>query len=299
MKDVSPSNAVEKSRGMTANSQGIALIDENLLKSKVYTIRGVKVMLDADLAEIYGYSTKDFNRQVKNNIERFPEIFRFQLTKEETLLCSRCKNSTLNKSSSGRGSNIKYLPYAFTEQGIYMLMTVLKGELAIKQSIAIMLLFKDMKDYIASENQQLLGCANCAQIAALTAQNTREISVMRSDYEVLKAKSQKLEDESRENRDSLAKIMENFTDPSTFKHFLILNGQKLEADVAFTQISKRRGPMRILSGSPPEANSTTVISSWITEPTAKKCSTAAPRVRMPAEGSPPSWKSKIRRCTGR
>lgn len=77
MKNVSPSNAVEKSRGTTANSQGIALIDENLLKSKVHTIRGVKVMLDADLAEIYGYSTKDFNRQVKNNIERFPEIFRF------------------------------------------------------------------------------------------------------------------------------------------------------------------------------------------------------------------------------
>lgn len=236
MKNASPSNAVEKSRGMTANSQGIALIDENLLKSNLHTIRGVKVMLDADLAEIYGYSTKDFNRQVKNNIERFPEIFRFQLTKEETLLCSRCKNSTLNKSSSGRGSNIKYLPYAFTEQGIYMLMTVLKGDLAIQQSIAIIRLFKKMKDYIASENQQLLGCANCAQIAALTAQNTREISVIRSDYEVLKAKSQKLEDESRENRDSLAKIMENFTDPSTFKHFLIMNGQKLEADVAYTQI---------------------------------------------------------------
>ena len=60
-----------------------SLIDENLLKSRIYTIRGVKVMLDADLAEIYGYSTKDFNRQVKNNIERFAEDFRFQLTKRE------------------------------------------------------------------------------------------------------------------------------------------------------------------------------------------------------------------------
>ena len=60
-----------------------SLIDENMLKSRIYTIRGLKVMLDADLAEIYGYSTKDFNRQVKNNIERFAEDFRIQLTKKE------------------------------------------------------------------------------------------------------------------------------------------------------------------------------------------------------------------------
>ena len=60
-----------------------SLIDENLLKSRIYTIRGVKVMLDADLAEIYGYSTKSFNQQVKNNIERFAEDFRFQLSKKE------------------------------------------------------------------------------------------------------------------------------------------------------------------------------------------------------------------------
>ena len=231
MKNASPPNAVEKSRGMTANSQGIALIDENLLKSKVYTIRGVKVMLDADLAEIYGYETRTFNQQVKLNIDKFDDDFRFQLTEDEfKRLISKKLTSNI-----GRGGTRK-LPYAFTEQGVYMLMTVLKGDLATRQSKAIVRLFKKMKDYIASENQQLLGCANCAQIAALTAQNTREISVMRSDYEVLKAKSQKLEDESRENRDSLAKIMENFTDPSTFKHFLILNGQKLEADVAYTQI---------------------------------------------------------------
>ena len=132
-------------------------------------------MLDADLAEIYGYSTKDFNRQVKNNIERFPEIFRFQLTKDEVVEVSRCKNCTTMQIKGMKGGRV-YLPYAFTEQGIYMLMTVLKGELAIKQSIAIMLLFKDMKDYIAAENQQLLGCANCTQIATLTAQHSHEIA---------------------------------------------------------------------------------------------------------------------------
>nr|WP_083538003.1 ORF6N domain-containing protein [Fibrobacter sp. UWH9] len=161
---------MKKKEAPVAGSE-IAIIDENFLKSKVYTIRGVKVMLDADLAVIYGYSTKDFNRQVKNNIERFPEIFRFQLTMDEIAELSRCKNCTSMQVKGVKGGRV-YLPYAFTEQGIYMLMTVLKGELAIKQSIAIMLLFKDMKDYIAAENQQLLGCSNCLQIANLTAQHS-------------------------------------------------------------------------------------------------------------------------------
>ena len=83
----------------------------------------------------YGYSVKAFNQQVKNNIEKFDEDFRFQLSWEElekiSLLRSRSKILTLN---TGRGSNIKYLPYVFTEQGIYMLMTVLRGDMAIRQS---------------------------------------------------------------------------------------------------------------------------------------------------------------------
>ena len=149
----------------------ITLINEDLLKSKVYTIRGVKVMLDADLAVIYGYETKRFNEQVRSNIERFDADFRFQLTKDEYHKILRSEKPTLEQ-----GKYSKFRPYAFTEQGIYMLMTVLKGKLAVKQSIAIMLLFKDMKDYIAAENQQLLGCANCSQIATLTAQHSHEIA---------------------------------------------------------------------------------------------------------------------------
>ena len=71
------------------------LIDETLLKSRIYTIRGVKVMLDADLAEIYGYETRFFNRQVKNNIDRFAEDFRFQLNEDEmqNLMCKKCTSS--------------------------------------------------------------------------------------------------------------------------------------------------------------------------------------------------------------
>ena len=91
-----------------------SLIDEKFLKSRIYTIRGLRVMLDADLAEIYGYSTKRFNEQVKNNIEKFDDDFRFQLTSDEVTTCSRSKKST----SSWGGQ--RYAPYAFTEQGIYM-----------------------------------------------------------------------------------------------------------------------------------------------------------------------------------
>ena len=130
------------------------LIDETLLKTRIYTIRGVKVMLDADLAEIYGYTTKAFNQQVKNNIEKFDDDFRFQLSSKEVDECSRSKILTLN--GGHRGTNIKYAPYAFTEQGIYMLMTVLKGERATAQSKALIRLFKQMKDCIV-ENQQLIG----------------------------------------------------------------------------------------------------------------------------------------------
>ncbi len=119
------------------------------IENKILVIRGQQVMLDRDLAEIYGYETKNFNRQVKNNIDKFDEDFMFQLTKEETDTLSRCKNFTLNE-KDGRGSNIKYLPYAFTEQGIYMLMTVLKGDLAVRQSKALIRLFKKMKQYFAN-----------------------------------------------------------------------------------------------------------------------------------------------------
>ena len=112
------------------------------IENKILVIRGQQVMLDRDLAEIYGYETKRFNEQVKNNIERFDADFRFQLTDEE-IYNLRSKIST----SSWGGT--RYKPYAFTEQGIYMLMTVLKGDLAVQQSKALIRLFKKMKQYFA------------------------------------------------------------------------------------------------------------------------------------------------------
>ena len=191
-----------------------SLIDENMLKSRIYTIRGLKVMLDADLAEIYGYSTKAFNQQIKNNIEKFDDDFRFQLDSEEIEGLSRSKFLTSMQIKGVKGGR-SYAPYAFTEQGIYMLMTVLKGERATAQSKALIRLFKQMKDYIIAENRNLLSNEGLVQIAVQTERNTKDIAVIQSD---------------------LQKVMENFVDPSTYKHFLILNGKKLEADVAYTQI---------------------------------------------------------------
>mgnify|MGYP000240857649 CR=1 FL=1 len=124
-----------------------------------------------DLAKIYGYSTKDFNRQVKNNVEKFEQDFMFQLTNEECEIL-RCKNST--SSWGGR----RYNPYAFTEQGIYMLMTVLKGELATKQSKALIRIFKQMKDYIV-DNQPLLGQREYLQLSLQTTQNTQDLLDLR------------------------------------------------------------------------------------------------------------------------
>ena len=110
----------------------VLVISEEAIRERTYIVRNQKVMFDFDLAEIYGYETKNLNRQVKNNIKKFlGEDFMFELTDEEVEKLSR------KDEENGRGKNIKYNPHVFTEQGIYMLMTVLRGELAIKQSRAL------------------------------------------------------------------------------------------------------------------------------------------------------------------
>ena len=134
---------------------GIDVIDEKTIKEKIYLIRGVKAMLDFELAEIYGYETKNFNRQVKNNAEKFEgDDFMFQMTPEELKMLSRCKNFTTIQTKGVKGGRTN-LPYAFTESGVYMLMTVLKGDTAVKQSRALIRAFKAMKDYIV-DNRPLI-----------------------------------------------------------------------------------------------------------------------------------------------
>ena len=128
----------------------IVKVTEELIKAKTYEVRGYKVMLDFDLAKIYGYSTKAFNQQVKNNSERFASDFAFKLTKEEV-------NNLRSKNLTSSWGGSRYLPNAFTEQGIYMLMTILKGDLAVKRSIDLVRTFKKMKDYILENRELMIG----------------------------------------------------------------------------------------------------------------------------------------------
>ena len=121
------------------------------IEHKIYTIRGMQVMLDSDLATLYQVETKVLNQAVKRNIERFPEKFRFQLNKTE-LAHSRSQIVTLNNT---RGHNIKYLPFAFTEQGVAMLSAVLKSNTAIQISIQIMDAFIALRKTIHTLNPVL------------------------------------------------------------------------------------------------------------------------------------------------
>ena len=232
---------------MAEEKKEIVIIDETTIKSKIHYIRNQKVMLDSDLAEIYGYSTKRFNEQVKRNIEKFDDDFMFQLTGEEVYELSRYRFGTLNdgqvyelsrshfatlNKAQGRGSNIKYKPYVFTEQGIYMLMTVLRGELAVKQSKALIRMFKQMKDFIV-ENRDFLSSKEMTQLLLQTSQNTNDIMQHSKEIANINDKISTLA-----TKEDLKKVMDNFIDSNTYKHFLLLNGDKIEADVAYTKIYK-------------------------------------------------------------
>ena len=120
--------------------------DIAIIENKIYEIRGQKVMLDFDLAEMYGVETKRLKEQVRRNIERFPAEFMFELTNEEVAI-SRSQIATLK---TGQGYNIKYLPFAFTEYGIVMLSSVLKSKTAVEVNINIIRAFVRMRQYLLS-----------------------------------------------------------------------------------------------------------------------------------------------------
>ena len=110
----------------------------------IKVIRGQQVMLDKDLATLYGVETKVLNQTVKRNIERFPNDFRFELSKEE---CLRSQIVTLN---GKQGQHLKYMPYAFTEQGVAMLSSVLRSKTAIEVNIQIMRAFVSMRHFMVN-----------------------------------------------------------------------------------------------------------------------------------------------------
>lgn len=137
------------------------------LSKLIYPIRGKYVMLDSDLAVLYGYEVKRLNEQVKNNINRFPQDFMFQMTREE-VKDLRSKFSAANINPKSRA-----LPHVFTEQGIYMLATVLNGEVAEGQSIFIMRAFREMRHFIAN-NAYMFEKINSIELRQLEYQKESE-----------------------------------------------------------------------------------------------------------------------------
>ena len=136
-----------------------------LVQSKIFLIRGKQVMIDRDLAELYGVETKRITEAVKRNIERFPEEFRFQLTAEENEFL-RSQFATIYKKTETRGGR-QYLPYVFTEQGVAMLSAVLHSPTAIQVSIKIMDAFVKLRHYVSSQIVKTNDKAELAEIRRL------------------------------------------------------------------------------------------------------------------------------------
>ena len=141
-------------------------ISSVLVESKIFMIRGKQVMIDSDLAELYGVETKVINQAVKRNIERFPEEFRFQLTVEEYHFLRSQFVTSKNEDSETRGGR-QYLPYVFTEQGVAMLSAVLHSPTAIQVSIRIMDAFVKLRHYVSSQIVKTDDKAELAEIRRL------------------------------------------------------------------------------------------------------------------------------------
>lgn len=149
------------------------------IQSLIYEIRGYKVMVDRDLAKLYGVETKVLNQAVKRNIKRFPEDFMFQLTHEE---CLRSQIVTLN---TKQGHHLKYLPYAFTEQGVAMLSSVLRSDAAIEVNIRIMRAFVSIRNQIYA------------------------VKHLNSELETIKAKLELLERNDEDNLEAINDLSED------------------------------------------------------------------------------------------
>ena len=193
------------------------LIKELNIGDMIYEIRGKQVILDSDIAKLYECTngTKDINKAVKRNIDRFPTDFYFQLTEDEIKSLSlRFQNGTLNSKGNLRGQHFKYLPYVFTEQGVAMLSSVLHTEKAASTSINIMRAFVKMRHYIKDNllNQQ--------NINNIVLEDHTHILKMDGDLKLLQEAFDKLEDKKRVNEiyyegsfyDSYSRVIDIFNE---------------------------------------------------------------------------------------
>lgn len=192
-------------------------VDKEKVKAQILEIRGYRVILDKDIAVYFGTTTGNLNRAMKRNIKRFPENFCFQLTSDE---CSRFQIGILN---GNRGSNIKYLPFVYTEQGVAMLTSALHTDRAIEASIQIIEAFVEMSHYIR-QNRQLLPYD--------------EIKALELKHYQLSDKVQNIEDNMLTRAD-LSELMKLFDSGINSEEILILNGEPFKADEAFQRIYKK------------------------------------------------------------
>ena len=172
-KDISPQIEVSKC-DLKKNNSGLMKSDQlsvDYVRSRIYSIRGVEVMIDADLADMYGVETKQLKRQVKRNIERFPNDFMFELTHEEHESLRR-QNGTLE---SGRGQHSKYLPLVFTEQGVSQLSGVLRSPYAIEVNIRIMRAFVAMRRFLSANAGMFRRIEALEQHQTLTDQKVEQV----------------------------------------------------------------------------------------------------------------------------
>lgn len=142
--NINMTDKIEKKESSELITKRDQLVGVDNIEPLIKIIRGQQVMLDRDLATLYGVETKRLNEQVKRNIQRFPEDFMFQLTKDE---CLRSQIATLNE---GRGQHLKYMPYVFTENGVAMLSSVLRSDTAIEVNIRIMRAFTSMRHFMVN-----------------------------------------------------------------------------------------------------------------------------------------------------
>ena len=182
------------------------------IESKIHSVRNQFVILDEDLATYYHSTVKRVNQQVNRNPLKFPKGFVFQLNQQEYESILKLQNVT----SSWGGK--RKLPYAFTEAGVYMLMTVLDSEIAAKQSVALILAFKEMKDRLYRNQYPLISVHEFDELKTKAWENDQTLTLLNKEVEDIKGR---------------------LDDPNAIKYFIIHNGERVLADEIFKKVYAR------------------------------------------------------------
>ena len=195
-------------------------IDKNKVKTQIYEIRGMRVMLDKDIAAYFGVDTGAMNRAMKRNIKRFPEEFCFQITRDEYHEILRCQTGILELE---QGKYSKYLPYVYTEHGVSMLTSVLHTDRAIEAGIIIVKVFVEVAHYIR-QNTPLIPY--------------EEVKLLQRKQEQLSERVQNVE-KNMVSRDELSDFMKLFDTGIDIEEILILDGEPFKADLAYQKIYEK------------------------------------------------------------